>query len=60
MDYYSRPEWSYSQMKTILDSGIDYAVARKRGMIPGPKSPAIDLGQLAHMMIGGSDQFAFE
>lgn len=59
MDYYERPEWSYSQMKTILDSGIDYAVARKQGKIPGPKSPAIDLGQLAHMMIlGGSDQFA--
>jgi hypothetical protein len=59
MDYYQRPEWSYSQMKVILDSGIDYAVANKRGMLPGPKSPAIDLGQLAHMMIlGGKDQFA--
>lgn len=59
VDYYKRPEWSYSQMKVILDSGIDYAVARKQGKIPGPKSPAIDLGQLAHMMIlGGSEQFA--
>lgn len=28
MDYYKRPEWSYSQMKVILDSGIDYAVAK--------------------------------
>lgn len=59
MDYYSRPEWSYSQMKVILDSGIDYAVANKRGMLGGPKSPAIDLGQLVHMMVlGGADQFA--
>lgn len=59
VDYYDRPEWSYSQMKTILDSGIDYAVAKKQGKIPGPKSPAIDLGQLAHMMVlGGPDQFA--
>ena len=59
VDYYSRPEWSYSQMKVILDSGIDYAVANKQGKLPKPKSPAIDLGQLAHMMVlGGSDQFA--
>lgn len=59
VDYYKRPEWSYSQMKKILDSGIDYAVASKRGMLPEPKSQAIDLGQLAHMlMLGGADQFA--
>lgn len=59
LNYYDRPEWSYSQMKVILDSGIDYAVANKKGLLPKPKSPAIDLGQLAHMMIlGGSDQFA--
>lgn len=59
VDYYKRPEWSYSQMKVILDSGIDYAVAKKRGILPPPKSAAIDLGQLAHMLIlGGEDQFA--
>lgn len=58
-DYYKRPEWSYSQMKVILDSGIDYAVANKMGMLPEPDSPAIDLGQLAHMLIlGGEDNFA--
>lgn len=57
--YYSRPEWSYSSMKHILDSGIDYAVAAKRGDIPGPDNGAIDLGQLVHMLLlGGEDQFA--
>lgn len=59
IDYYDRPEWSYSSMKLILDHGIDYAVAAKRGDIPGPDSKAIDLGQLAHMLLlGGEDQFA--
>lgn len=57
--YYSRPEWSYSSMKHILNSGIDYAVAAKRGDIPEPDSAAIDLGQLVHMLLlGGEDQFA--
>ena len=59
MDYHKRPEWSYSQMKLILDSGIDYAVASKRGLLLEPESPAIDLGQLTHMLIlGGEDNFA--
>lgn len=58
-DYHNRPEWSYSQMKVILDSGIDYAVAAKRGMLPKPKSSAIDLGQLAHMFVLGGDPDAF-
>lgn len=57
-DYYKRPEWSYSQMKVILDSGIDYAVARKRGLIPEPESSAIDLGQFIHnQVLGGDDKF---
>ena len=57
-DYYKRPEWSYSQMKVILDSGIDYAVANKRGLIPEPSSPAIDLGQFIHnQVLGGDDKF---
>lgn len=57
--YYSRPEWSYSSMKLILDHGIDYAVAAKRGDLPDLDSKAIDLGQLVHMLIlGGEDQFA--
>lgn len=56
--YYERPEWSYSQMKVILDSGIDYAVAMKQGKIPGPSSAAIDLGQLIHnKVLGGDDKF---
>lgn len=56
--YYSRPEWSYSSMKKIIDSGIDYAVAAKRGDLGQPDSAAIDLGQLVHQTIlGGGDQF---
>lgn len=59
VDYHKRPEWSYSSMKKIIDSGIDYAVAGKLGMLPEPQSPYIDLGQLAHMIIlGGDDTFA--
>lgn len=59
IDYHKRPEWSYSSMKKILDSGIDYAVAGKLGMLPEPQSQYIDLGQLAHMIIlGGDDTFA--
>lgn len=57
--YHSRPEWSYSQMKVIIDSGIDYAVAAKRGMLPGPSSKAIDLGELAHMFVLGGDAEIF-
>ena len=56
--YHERPEWSYSQMKVILDSGIDYAVAMKQGMIPGPSSSAIDLGQFIHnTVLGGDEKF---
>jgi hypothetical protein len=59
VNYHKRPEWSYSSMKKILDSGIDYAVAAKSGALGEPKSPYIDLGQLAHMIIlGGDDNFA--
>lgn len=59
INYHKRPEWSYSSMKKILDSGIDYAVAAKRGDLGEPSSPYIDLGQLAHMLVlGGEDTFA--
>lgn len=58
-NYHTRPEWSYSQMKLILDHGVDYAVAAKRGMIPAPASKSIDLGQLAHMFVLGGDPDAF-
>lgn len=58
-NYHKRPEWSYSSMKKIIDSGIDYAVAAKRGDLGEPASSAIDLGQLAHMLVlGGEDTFA--
>lgn len=57
-NYYERPEWSYSQMKVILDSGIDYAVAAKNKLIPGPSSKSIDLGQFIHnTVLGGDDKF---
>lgn len=59
INYHSRPEWSYSSMKKIIDSGIDYAVGAKMGLVPGPASSFIDLGQLAHMIcFGGDDSFA--
>lgn len=58
-DYYDRPEWSYSQMKTILGSGIDYAVGARKGMTPEPKSSSIDLGQCVHMMLLGGDAKSF-
>lgn len=58
-NYHDRPEWSYSQMKVILDSGIDYAVAVKRKMLLGPKSASIDLGELAHMFVLGGDPDTF-
>lgn len=59
VNYHDRPEWSYSQMKLILDHGIDYALAAKRKMLPAPAGSAIDLGQLAHMIVlGGEDTFA--
>lgn len=57
--YHDRPEWSYSQMKVILDSGIDYAVATKRKMLPGPASTSIDLGELVHMFVLGGDEKQF-
>lgn len=56
--YHDRPEWSYSQLKLILDHGIDYAVASKRKMIPGPSSKAIDIGTLIHQaVLGGREKF---
>ncbi len=56
--YHKRPEWSYSSMKKILDSGIDYAVAGKLGMLAPPDSKYIDMGQLVHQTIlGGSEVF---
>lgn len=60
-DYHSRPEWSYSQMKVILDHGIDYAVAEKRGTLPKPSSSSIDVGQLVHMiLLGGKDCYVLK
>lgn len=57
--YHDRSEWSYSQMKLILDSGIDYAVAAKRGILPKPNTPSIVEGQLAHYFALGGDSSIF-
>ena len=54
--YHKRPEWSYSSMKPILDSGVDYAVAKKQGLVPPPSSAYIDMGTLVHQMILGGDE----
>lgn len=61
INYHKRPEWSYSQMKVILDSGIDYAVAIKQGLFKPTFGAAVDLGQLVHYKILGGEQeiFAF-
>ena len=56
--YHKLPQWSYSSMKKILDSGIDYAVGAKMGMLAPPDSKYIDIGQLVHQAIlGGSEKF---
>lgn len=56
--YHQRPEWSYSELKNIELHGIDWAVAAKRGMLPSPKSAAIDTGTLVHQeLLGGDDKF---
>lgn len=56
--YHKRPEWSYSSMKPILDSGIDYAVAKRMGLVEPPSSKYIDMGQLVHQLIlGGNEVF---
>lgn len=58
--YHDRPEWSYSQMKLILDHGIDWAVAAKRKMIEQEFGTAVDLGELVHMFVlgGNASEFA--
>ena len=58
LNYHKRPEWSYSSMKPILDSGIDYAFAGKLGMLAPPSSSYIDMGQMVHqVLLGGDDTF---
>lgn len=56
--YHKRPEWSYSSMKKIIDSGIDYAVGARQGLVAQPDSKYIDIGTLVHQsVLGGSEQF---
>lgn len=59
MNYHDRPEWSYSQMKCILDHGIDWAVAAKKKIIEQEFGTAVDLGELAHMFVLGGDAKEF-
>jgi hypothetical protein len=57
-NYHNRPEWSYSQMKEILAHGIDYAVAKKQGLIEQKLGRAVDIGTLTHQyLLGGEDEF---
>lgn len=53
--YHDRPEWSYSQMKNIIEHGIDWAVAAKKKIIEQEFGTAVDLGELAHMFVLGGD-----
>lgn len=59
-DYHNREEWSYSQMKEIIEHGIDYAVANKKKMLPQPSGKSIDTGEIVHMItLGGEDRYVF-
>lgn len=52
--YHNRSEWSFSTLKNILVNGIDWAVAYKRGDLPGPSSTFIDIGTFVHQeLLGG-------
>lgn len=59
MNYHDRPEWSYSQMKNIIDHGIEWAVAAKKKIIEQEFGTAVDLGELAHMFVLGGDAKGF-
>lgn len=53
--YHDRPEWSYSDMKNILDHGINWAVAAKKKIIEQEFGTAVDLGELVHVFGLGGD-----
>ena len=60
LNYRERPEWSYSDMKVILEQDIDYAVAVKRKLLEKSYGKAVDIGTLAHEELlkqGGSNSF---
>lgn len=59
MNYHDRPEWSQSQMKYILDHGIEWAVAAKKKIIEQEFGTAVDLGELTHMFVLGGDAKGF-
>ena len=59
LNYRERPEWSYSDMKVILEHDIDYAVAVKHKLLKQDFGKAIDIGTLAHEELlkqGGSNE----
>lgn len=57
-EYYKNPAWSYSSLKVILDSGIDYAVGLKNGTFQKNIGSAADLGQYIHyLVLGGENDF---
>ena len=56
--YHKRPEWSYSQMKKIISSGIDYAVWQKNEDVGIACNKAINTGTFVHqVLLGGEDTF---
>ena len=60
LTYRDRPEWSYSDMKVILEYDIDYAVAVKRKLLEKSYGKVVDIGTLAHEELlkqGGSNSF---
>lgn len=48
--------WSYSSAKEIYRKGIDWAVAKKLGIIEKSYGKAVDIGRLIHACLLGGDQ----
>lgn len=50
--------WSYSSAKEIYRKGIDWAVAKKLGIIEKSYGKAVDIGRLIHAcLLGGEQEF---
>ena len=58
LTYRERPEWSYSDMKVILEHDIDYAVAVKHKLLEQSFGKAIDIGTLMKNYSSKVDQTA--
>lgn len=50
--------WSYSSAKEIYRKGIDYAVARKLGLVEKTFGKSVDIGKFIHaVLLGGEQEF---